>query len=102
MMRVLLLEWMVAEGIIGYRAWKKNGHAPLPGQMLAASGVFVLLALLAETSPDAAKLATTLGGGFVMAAGFNLFAKLGQTSAKTTASLTGPGAHQTSTGPVLA
>lgn len=82
MLRLLLVEWLTAEGIIFYRAYSKLGRIPMPGQLLAASGVFVLLALLAETSPGAAQLAATLGGGFVMAAGLNLFAKIGSTAAK--------------------
>jgi hypothetical protein len=81
MLRLLLTEWLVAEGIIFYRAYKAESHVPMPGQLLAASGVFVLLALLAEAGPGAAQLATTLGGGFVMAAGLNLFAKIGSTAA---------------------
>jgi hypothetical protein len=81
MMRLLLVEWLVAEGIIFYRAVQKEHHVPMPGQLLAASGVFVLLALMAEASPGAAQLAATLGGGFVMAAGLNLFAKIGNAAA---------------------
>jgi hypothetical protein len=75
--RLLLTEWLIAEAIIFYRDVKADRHVPMPGQLLAASGVFVLLALLAEAGPGAAQLATTLGGGFVMAAGLNLFARLG-------------------------
>jgi hypothetical protein len=81
MIRLLLTEWLVAEGIIFYRDVKSDGHVPLPGQLLAASGVFVLLALLAEAGPGAAQLAGTLGGGFVLAAGLNLFAKVSTTAA---------------------
>ncbi len=81
MMRLLLTEWLIAEGIIFYRAVKAEHHVPMPGQLLAASGAFVLLALLAEAGPGAAQLAATLGGGFVMAAGLNLFAKIGTTAA---------------------
>lgn len=82
MLRLLLVEWLVAEGIIFYRATTREHHVPMPGQLLAASGVFVLLALLAEAGPGAAQLAATLGGGFVMAAGLNLFQRVGQAAAK--------------------
>lgn len=81
MTRVLLAEWLIAEGIIFYRDYTRLHHIPMPGQLLAASGVFVLLALLAEAGPGAAQLASTLGGGFVIAAGLNLFAKIGTTAA---------------------
>lgn len=81
MLRLLLTEWLIAEGIIFYRDFTREQHVPMPGQLLAASGVFVLLALLAEAGPGAAQLASTLGGGFVLAAGLNLFARIGQTAA---------------------
>jgi hypothetical protein len=81
MMRLLLVEWLISEGIIFYRDVQADHHIPMPGQLLAASGVFVLLAFLAEAGPGAAQLATTLGGGFVLAAGLNLFAKIGNTAA---------------------
>lgn len=80
-MRLLLTEWLIAEAIIFYRAVQRENHVPMPGQLLAASGVFVLLALLAEAGPGAAQLAATLGGGFVMAAGLNLFQKIGNAAA---------------------
>lgn len=97
MLRLLLTEWLVAEGIIFYRAYAKEHHVPMPGQLLAASGAFVLLALLAEAGPGAAQLAATLGGGFVMAAGLNLFAKVGQAAAKQAAPASSPGSGVTVT-----
>lgn len=90
MKKTLLVEWLVAEGIIFYRGYKQQGHIVMPGQLLAASGAFVLLALLAEAGPGAEKLASTLGGGFVMAAGLNLFAKIGNTAAQQQAKKNAP------------
>jgi hypothetical protein len=78
--RLLLVEWLAAEGIIFYRDVGKVHHIPMPGQLLATSGVFVLLALFAEAGPGAAQLATLLGGGFIMAAGLNLFGTLAKQS----------------------
>lgn len=82
--RALIIEWLAAEGIVTYRSYKADGHLPLPGRLLATSGVFVLLALLAEAGPGARQLAVTLGGGFVIAAGFGIAQNLGQPKAPAT------------------
>lgn len=76
--------WLVGEGIIVYRSVRgqrhlgpggriiNNPYPPGPGQLLLSSGVFVLLALLAE-SQQARKLAITLAVGFDIAALMNLW-----------------------------
>lgn len=61
--------WMVAEGIIIYRAVKQSKRAPLPGELLWSSGLFILLSLLSEASEQ---LALALAWGFVAAAVLNL------------------------------
>jgi hypothetical protein len=66
-----VMAWMVGEGIIIYRSVKENKAPPGPGQLLLSSGVFVLLALLAE-SKEARTLATTLAWGFDIAAFMNI------------------------------
>jgi hypothetical protein len=66
------MAWLVGEGIIIYRAVKIQKAPPGPGQLLIASGVFVLLGLLAE-SRTARPLAVTLAWGFDIAAFMNLF-----------------------------
>jgi len=67
--RGLTLAWAVAIGVITYRSVKECHRPPMPGTLLSSSGLFVLLALLAEPAPE---LATTLGWGFVTAAFLNL------------------------------
>jgi uncharacterized membrane protein YgcG len=67
-----VMAWLVGEGIISYRTVKEQHAPPGPGQLLWSSGVFVLLALLAE-SPKARPLAVTLAWGFDIAAMLNLF-----------------------------
>lgn len=67
-----LLAWIVGEGIVIYRAVKKQHAPPGPGQLLWTSGVFVLLALLAQ-SQKARPTATLLAWGFVAAAALKLF-----------------------------
>lgn len=76
MMGVLLLEWLIGEGIVIYREVKKEKHLPLPGQLIATSGVFVLLAIMSEFGDGPAKLAATLGAGYDIAAAFNILEKV--------------------------
>ena len=67
----LVLAWMTGLGIVGYRSWKQDQRLPVPGQLLAASGVFVLLAVLAQA--DRARfLASALAWGFDIAALMNV------------------------------
>ena len=71
---VLLLEWIIAEGIIVYKAWK-CGKPPMPGLLLASSGLFVILAFVAQINGQAAGFASLLGGGILIASWMNLFTK---------------------------
>jgi hypothetical protein len=71
------MAWLVGEGIIIYRSVKANKAPPGPGQLLLSSGVFVLLALMAEAKP-ARTLAIMLAWGFDIAAFMNV-AQLGTT-----------------------
>jgi len=66
-----VMAWLVGEGIIIYRSVKQQKAPPGPGQLLLSSGVFVLLALLAE-SKSAKPLAITLAWGFDIAAFMNI------------------------------
>lgn len=53
-----------------YKDVRKNKRPPLPAELLATSGLFVMLALLAEPAP---KLASTLAWGFDAAAFLTLW-----------------------------
>jgi hypothetical protein len=66
------LAWLIGEGIICYRSVRVNHAPPMPGALLASSGVFVLLALLAE-SDSARPVAVALAYGFDLSALMNLF-----------------------------
>lgn len=66
------MAWLVGEGIITYRTVKKFHAPPNPGQLVYTSGVFVLLALLAQ-SERARSLATLTAWGFDIAAFLNLY-----------------------------
>lgn len=65
----LLAAWLVGEGIITYRTVARQHRPPMPGELLASSGAFVLLALLAEWQ---AGLAVTIAVGLDIAAFLNL------------------------------
>lgn len=77
-----IMAWLVGEGIIIYRSVKVHKSPPGPGQLLLSSGVFVLLALIAETGEGGNRLATTLGWGFNIAAWMNLFELAPKTGSK--------------------
>jgi hypothetical protein len=83
-MRGVILAWGLGMGIIVYRAAVREKRPPVPGQMLAATGLFALLAALAEYQP-AATAATALGFGVDLAV---LMQVLPGTSATTTAAKT--------------
>jgi uncharacterized YccA/Bax inhibitor family protein len=63
----ITLAWLIGTGIISWRSVKKNRRPPMPGELLGASGFFVLLALLAEYQP-ARSAATLMAFGIDVAA----------------------------------
>ena len=67
----IVLAWLVGEGILTYRSFKNDHRPPLPGQLLASSGLFVMLGLLAEAE-QARFLAAALAWGFDIAALMNI------------------------------
>jgi hypothetical protein len=67
-----ILAWLVGEGIMVYRTYKKYHAPPGPGQLIWSSGLFVLLALVAE-SEKARPVATAAAWGFDIAAFLNLY-----------------------------
>jgi hypothetical protein len=60
--RGVILAWGLGMGIIVYRAAVKEHRPPVPGQMLAATGLFAAMAALAEYQP-AATAATAFAFG---------------------------------------
>jgi len=64
--------WLFGMGIITWRFAVREHRPPVPGSMLAASGFFALLALVAEY-PPAAGAATLTAWGVDLAALLNLF-----------------------------
>ena len=70
-MGAFVMAWLIGEGIISWRVVKNTGAPPLPGQLLASSGIFAGLALLAEAE-QARPFAVTLAYAFDFAAFMNL------------------------------
>lgn len=64
--------WLFGMGLITYRYVVKQHQPPIPGSMLAASGTFALLALVAEYQP-AAGAAAAVAWGLDLAALLGLF-----------------------------
>ena len=47
----IILAWLAGEGIITWRSITKEHKPPIPGDLLAATGLFAVLALIAEYQP---------------------------------------------------
>lgn len=71
MSRGVLLAWVAGVGLITWRGVKANKKPVSAGQYLAASGVYAMLALLAEYQP-AATVAALLAWGFDLAVFFEV------------------------------
>ena len=67
----LTAAWLFGLGLITYRSISRQHQPPVPGTLLAASGLFALLALVAEYQP-AAGAAALAGWGFDLAALLNI------------------------------
>lgn len=63
----ITMAWAAGLGIVAWRSVVKQHRPPMPGQLLAVSGLFVLLGAMAEYEP-AAPLATALALGVDLAA----------------------------------
>jgi hypothetical protein len=64
----IVLAWLAGESLIIYRSYKNDHRPPVPGQLLASSGLFAVLGLLASSAPDARFLAAAMAWGFDIAA----------------------------------
>ena len=89
-MRGIILAWLIGEGIIVYRSVGRDHSPPVPGALLATSGLFIMLAILAEYDP-ARFLATAMAFGVDIAAFLNLWGVGGGSPAKSPAPSTSGG-----------
>jgi hypothetical protein len=92
-----LLAWLAGEGIIIYRSIKVQGGPPWPGQLLAGTGAFAALAVLAEAGPGARRAALTIAWG-LNAAGFLALFQVGQSIGVTNAMSTLTGTNPQNSG----
>lgn len=67
----IVLAWLAGESLIIYRSYKKDHRPPLPGQLLASSGVFAVLGLVGS-APSMTFLAGAMAWGFDIAAFMNV------------------------------
>lgn len=71
-MGAFAVAWLTGIGIISYRSFRVQGGPPWPGQLLWSSGLYVILAVIADAGPEARRLSLTLAWGFNLAAFLNL------------------------------
>lgn len=84
-----LLAWLAGEAIIIYRSVKVQGGPPWPGQLLAGTGAFAALAILAEAGADARRIALTVAWGLNAAGFLALFPATGTTLGNAAGKMTG-------------
>lgn len=72
-MAAFIAAWLTGQGLIAWRSWKVQGGPPWPGQMIAASGLFIILAIIGSAGDQARRAATTLAWGVVIAAAYNTY-----------------------------
>jgi len=70
----VVLAWLAGQGIIWYRTFRDTGGPPMPGQLLAATGLYVALAVVADNE-DTRLLAQAGAWGFTAAAWLALYNK---------------------------
>jgi hypothetical protein len=68
-----IFAWLTGEGIISYRTIRDQSGPPWPGQMMMSTGLYVILAMIAQAGPNARRLALTLAWGLNIAAFMDLF-----------------------------
>lgn len=72
-MASIFLAWLAGQAIVARRVWKQTGGPPMPGNLLATTGLFVALAVLAD-SEKTRTLAQVTAWGFDIAAFMALYA----------------------------
>jgi len=80
-MRLILVSFFAAAGIIAYRDIKNAGHAPTPAEFMGAGVVYSLASIIGEFAPN---LGATFAVGWTLGLVFNIVQNpLGSTSPKT-------------------
>ena len=82
--------WLASTGLVIWRQVRGNPHLPVPGTLLAVTGVFAILAVAGDVVPAAQPVITITAWGLVVAGVYNLWsAGLGSEVQETAASGTG-------------
>lgn len=63
-MRSITLAWLAGLGLLTARELQQVKRPPAPGRFLAASGLYALLAVLADAAPGTATAAAAVAWGF--------------------------------------
>lgn len=72
-MGAFVVGWLAGQAIITYRSIRDQDSPPWPGTMLAATGLYAVLAMLGEFGGGARRLAIVLVWGLNIAAFMNLY-----------------------------
>lgn len=72
-MRGLAGAWLVGEALVIWRQVHGHGRLPVPGQLLAVTGLFAGLALVGDLAPRSAGLVTAVAWGLDVAGVLSLW-----------------------------
>jgi hypothetical protein len=59
--------WAVGMAITGWRQVRQSGHMPVPASLMAVTGLFVALGIIAEAAPVTARVVTLTAWGLDLA-----------------------------------
>jgi hypothetical protein len=65
--------WLASTGLVIWRQVRGNPHLPVPGTLLAVTGIFGLLAVAGDVVPAARPVITITAWGIVAAGVYNLW-----------------------------
>lgn len=65
--------WLAATGLVIWRQVHGNPHLPVPGTLLAVTGVYALFGIAGDLYPPARPVITLTGWGLVIAGVYNLW-----------------------------
>jgi hypothetical protein len=96
--------WLLGEAIVIWRQVHSSHKLPVPAQLIGVTGLFVVLALVADSAPAARPVVTMLGWGLDLAGLLNvlpagLMGQISTAEAAQTGQTGGSGAQEGIAGP---